>query len=67
LASGTGSSAAALAAMINGLVERSVTVTLPGGALKIQWDESTDHVFMTGSARYSFSGELDPHLLDDLE
>lgn len=63
LASGTGSCASAVAAMINGLVDRMVTVTLPGGSLKIEWNEATGHVFMAGPAKYAFRGEIDPALL----
>ncbi len=66
LASGTGSCAVAIAGMINGLVGRRVTVSLPGGDLELEWEEATNRVFMTGPAEYAFTGEIDPALLDDL-
>lgn len=58
LACGTGACATAVAAMRRGLVERSVTVELPGGLLRIEWD-ARGHVRMTGPAATSFRGEVD--------
>ena len=31
---------------------------LPGGDLRIRWDEESGHVFMTGPAVTAFDGEL---------
>ena len=62
LACGTGACATAIAAMRRGLVERSVTVTLPGGPLQIEWTEA-GRIIMSGSARESFRGEFDPAAL----
>ena len=59
LACGTGACAAAVGAMRRGLTERSVTVTLPGGPLQIEWTEA-GRIVMSGSARESFRGEFDP-------
>ena len=59
LACGTGACAAAVGAMRRGLIERSVTVTLPGGPLEIEWTEA-GRIVMSGSARESFRGEFDP-------
>jgi diaminopimelate epimerase len=56
LACGTGACATVVAAVLNGLTERSVAITLLGGTLQIDWDEKTNHVFMTGPARFSYDG-----------
>ncbi|MFZ3102947.1 MAG: diaminopimelate epimerase [Desulfitobacteriaceae bacterium] len=56
LACGTGACAATVASVLNGLTERAVTVHLPGGDLQIEWGED-DHVYMTGSAVYTFCGK----------
>jgi diaminopimelate epimerase len=37
------------------LTGRKVTVTLPGGPLTIEWDD-TDEIVMTGPAATSFEG-----------
>ena len=59
LACGTGACATAIAAMRRGLVERRVTVSLPGGDLVIEWTaEGT--ILMTGPAAISFTGSFDP-------
>lgn len=57
-ACGTGACAVAVAAMRRGLVEREVTLALPGGELEIAWGED-DHITMTGPAVESFRGEFD--------
>lgn len=57
LACGTGASATAVAAVLNGLTERKAVVKLLGGDLFIEWDEATNHVFMTGPAVEVFEGE----------
>ena len=56
LASGTGSCGAALAAMLNGLVERKVQVKTARGAMEVEW-RADDVVTQTGEARAIFSGE----------
>ena len=60
-ACGTGACAAAVAAGRRGLAERSVTVVLDGGSLRIDWLRD-DHVLMTGPVATSFTGVLDPSL-----
>jgi diaminopimelate epimerase len=54
---------AACAAVVNGArtkrTDRSATVTLPGGDLKIAWRDD-DHVMLTGPAEYEFAGTFDP-------
>jgi diaminopimelate epimerase len=57
-ACGTGACAAAVAAMRRGLVEREVTVSLPGGSLLIAWGED-GRITMTGPASESFRGSFD--------
>lgn len=57
LACGTGACAAAVAGVLSGLSQRDVTVRLLGGELRIEWDEKSDHVFMTGPVVEVFSGE----------
>ena len=58
LACGTGACASAVAAHLNGLTGRSVTVHLPGGELHINWDKKDNHVYMTGPAVEVYSGEV---------
>ena len=48
-----------MSSAMNGLTGREVTVKLRGGDLEINWDEKTDHVFMTGPAVTVFEGEID--------
>lgn len=56
LACGTGACATAVAAVLNGLVQKEVTVKLLGGDLKIQWDGGESPVYMTGPATTVFDG-----------
>ena len=60
-ACGTGACATVVAGILNGYLNNSIKVNLPGGQLKIEWNgSSTDikhSVFMTGRADYSFFGE----------
>lgn len=57
-ACGTGASAVCVAGAITNRTNRAVTATLPGGELQLRWDETTNHVFMTGPAANVFSGEI---------
>lgn len=57
-ACGTGACATAVAAMRRGLVDRAVSVTLPGGTLAIEWSES-NRITMTGPAAESFRGTFE--------
>src|SRR6266849_3098755 len=61
-ACGSAACAAAVAAARLRRTSRSVTVTLPGGDLGIEWRESDDHVLMTGPVEYEFEGRFDPSL-----
>ena len=55
LSSGTGSCAAAIASMLNGLIENMVTVVTVAGELHIQWLDN-GKVLQTGEARAVFKG-----------
>ncbi len=57
LASGTGGSAMAVAAVLNGLTGRTVDVHLPGGVLHIDWTDTT--IFVTGPAVEVGGGTID--------
>lgn len=57
LACGTGACAAAVASMLNGYCNDTVTVKLLGGDLKISWDRNENTVYMEGPAEVSFTGE----------
>ncbi len=56
-ACGTGACAVLVAGVLTGRLARKATLHLPGGDLVIQWDEKTNHVFMTGPAEDVFEGE----------
>lgn len=57
-ACGTGACATAIGAMRRGLTDRAVTVTLPGGPLRIEWT-AANRIVMTGPATESFRGSFD--------
>ena len=57
LACGTGASAVCVAGALSGRTGRRVLAHLPGGALDLDWDEESNHVFMTGPAVEVFTGE----------
>lgn len=57
-ACGTGACAVAVASILNGWTENTVTVKLRGGDLQIQWGKEKNTVFMTGSATVVFDGEI---------
>lgn len=54
---GTGASAVCVAGALCGHSERTVLIHLRGGDLQIHWDESSNHVLMTGGATEVFSGQ----------
>lgn len=58
LACGTGCCATAVAGVLNGLTDTSVTVKLLGGELLIEWDQEANLVYMTGPAVTVFEGEI---------
>lgn len=59
LACGTGCCAAVTACVLNNLTDREVTVQVMGGVILIEWDEATNHIYMTGPAVTVFEGEID--------
>ena len=61
-ACGTAACAAAVAAVRKQLTDNTVTVTLPGGPLAIEW-KPDGHVWMTGPVETEFAGTLDPDTL----
>jgi diaminopimelate epimerase len=58
LASGSGSCAAAVAAMWHGLAQSPVSVHLDGGVVEIEWAGDGEPVYMTGPAEYVCEGDL---------
>ena len=56
LACGTGACASAVAGVLNNKTSREMNVKLLGGMLRIEWEESSNRVFMTGPATEVFSG-----------
>ena len=58
LASGSGSCAAAVAALRTGLVGSPVDVHLDGGVVEIDWAGGREPVYMTGPTEYACEGEL---------
>lgn len=59
LACGTGACAALAAAVVTGRSDRIATVHLKGGDLKIEWDESSNDILMTGPAAFVFDGWIE--------
>ncbi len=57
LACGTGACAVAVAGVLTGRTGRDLLAHLPGGDLRLRWDEKDNHVYMTGPAVEVFSGE----------
>lgn len=57
LACGSGACAVCVAGVLTGRTERQVTIHLLGGDLEIEWNETNNHVYKTGSAVEVFSGE----------
>jgi diaminopimelate epimerase len=55
LACGTGACATVVAGVLNQKCDRNTTVELPGGCLDIEWNQSDNHVYMTGSATKVFT------------
>ena len=58
LACGTGACAVHVAAYILGLCDKITNISLPGGDLFIDWDNSDKEVEMTGLATKVFNGEI---------
>jgi diaminopimelate epimerase len=58
LACGTGACATLVAAVLNGLTDRTAVISLAGGDLLIEWDEASDRIYMTGPAEKVFEGTV---------
>jgi len=58
LCCGTGCCATAVACILNGLTDNRVSVEVIGGTVVIEWNRENNHIFMTGPARISFTGEI---------
>ena len=57
MACGTGASAVTVAGVLTRQTDRKITVHLRGGDLKTEWNEKSNHVFLTGPAVEVFTGE----------
>ena len=57
LACGSGACAAAAVLMWRGVIDRQVSITLPGGDLQISWPDDAAEVIMSGPAAFVFEGE----------
>jgi diaminopimelate epimerase len=55
-ACGTGASAVCVAGVLTGRTQRQILNHLLGGDLTLNWDESSNHVLMTGGAVEVFHG-----------
>ena len=58
-ACGTGTCATVMACILNGYTDNKVLVHLRGGDLTIEYDEKTNHIFMTGPATEVFQGQIE--------
>lgn len=58
LACGTGACATLAASVLNDKTDRDCEIILDGGILKVVWDETSNHVFMTGNAVKIYSGNI---------
>lgn len=58
-ACGTGTCATVMACILNGLTDNKVLVHLRGGNLEIEYDEDSNHIFMTGPATEVFTGDIE--------
>ena len=60
LACGTGACAVVVATTINNKIEKGIpiTVQLLGGELQIDWNQETNHIYMTGEATTVYEGEM---------
>jgi len=59
LACGTGACATAVAAVITARAPRQSNIVMDGGTLHIDWNDTEQHVYMTGGATIVFDGEVE--------
>jgi len=57
-ACGTGACAAVVIGQLQGQLDQSVTVELPGGKLKINWRQGASQLKMTGPAVHVYDGQI---------
>jgi diaminopimelate epimerase len=57
LACGTGACAVCVAGVLTNRTGRNIIAHLPGGDLELEWNQSDNHVYMTGEAVEVFSGD----------
>jgi diaminopimelate epimerase len=57
LACGTGACAVCVAGVLSGRTARKITAHVAGGQLELFWNETDNHVYMTGEAVEVFEGE----------
>lgn len=58
MACGTGACATAVAAAVTGRNCRQARIVMDGGTLEIVWNETDNHVYMSGPAAFAFEGEI---------
>lgn len=58
LACGTGACATLVSSVLNGYTDRIATVSLKGGNLLIEWNETDNRLYMTGPASEVYQGTL---------
>lgn len=58
MACGTGACATAVAASLTGRSGRASRIIMDGGTLGIRWDDTDNHVYMTGGAEFVFEGKI---------
>jgi diaminopimelate epimerase len=58
-ACGTGACAVLAAGVLNKKLERKALISLLGGNLDIEWNETNNHVYMTGDAVKVFEGKIE--------
>ena len=59
MACGTGACATAVAAALTSRTSRECDIIMDGGTLHIKWDETDNHIYMTGPAAFAFEGDID--------
>lgn len=59
MACGTGACATAVAAAVTQRKGRESVLLMDGGELHIRWDETDNHVYMTGPAEFVFEGDIE--------
>ncbi|WP_024989438.1 diaminopimelate epimerase [Segatella albensis] len=59
MACGTGACATAVAAALTSRTSRECDIMMDGGTLHIKWDETDNHIYMTGPAAFAFEGDID--------